>query len=164
MKDQGRFLWLGAGMIVGAIAAIAYFGPSKTIEAANDRYEDYVMCTGTVSGTVPVKNGVASQTDGVWLLDYRSGKLLATVIDRGRGHIIGWAQLDLVQEFGIQPRQNVHFLMTTGNLTYSQAALYVAETSTGRFGVYTLGLGPGTEAGVVIRRHDMGTFRGPPKR
>ena len=35
-------------------------------------------------------------TDGVWLLDYRAGKLLGTLIDRGLGKIIG----KMVEECG----------------------------------------------------------------
>jgi hypothetical protein len=100
-----------------------------------------------------------AQTDGVWLLDYRSGKLLGTVIDRNNGKIVGWAEVDLVSEFGIPPRQNVHFLMTTGNITQGQAALYVAEATTGKFGVYSMGPRPDNQPGVSIRRHDMVMFR-----
>src|SRR5207237_2117147 len=98
-------------------------------------------------------------TDGVWLLDYRSGKLLGTVIDRTIGKIVGWAEVDLVSEFGLAPRQNVHFLMTTGNISQGQAALYVAETTTGKIGVYTMGPRPDNQGGVVIRRHDLVLFR-----
>src|SRR5207237_7646858 len=102
-------------------------------------------------------------TDGVWLLDYRAGKLLGTVIDRTTGKIVGWAEVDLVTEFGIQPKQNVHFLMTTGSIAQGQAALYVAETTTGKFGVYTMGSDPnGQQTGMVIRKHDMGSFRNAP--
>jgi hypothetical protein len=162
MNDQGRMFWLGAGIVAGVIGAIVYLGPGRSVQAANDRYEDYVMCTGTVTGTIPVRSGVASQTDGLWLLDYRSGKLLGTVIDRVHGRIVGWAEMDLVREFGIAPRQNVHFMMTTGSLNYGQAALYVAETSTGRFGVYTMGPRMDGSLGVMIRRHDLSTFRAPP--
>jgi hypothetical protein len=115
------------------------------------------MCTGAV-GITP-----RAPTDGVWLLDYRSGKLLATVVDRSIGKIIGWADLDLVTEFGIQPRQNVHFLMTPGNIAQGQAALYVAETSSGKFGVYTMGPRLDGEPGVTIRRHDLSLFRQAPK-
>jgi len=98
-------------------------------------------------------------TDGVWLLDYRTGKLLGTVIDRAQGKIVGWAETDLVNEFGIPPRQNVHFLMTTGNIAQGQAALYVAETTTGKFGVYTMGPRVDGLPGVSIRRHDLVPFR-----
>ena len=111
-----------------------FFASSRPAEASNDRFEDYILCTGSVATAPNV------QSDGVWLLlDYRSGKLLGTVIDRNLGKIISWAEVDLVTEYGIQPRQNVHFLMTTGTITRGQAAVYLAETTTGRIGVYTMG-------------------------
>ena len=37
--------------------------------------------------------------------------------------------------------------MTTGMITQGQAALYVAETTTGKFGVYTMGMSAGSPAG-----------------
>jgi hypothetical protein len=153
MRDSGRFLWLTAGLVLGAVIAGLYLAPTHTALAANDRFEDYIMCTGAV-GITP-----RAPTDGVWLLDYRSGKLLGTVIDRSLGRIIGWAEVDLVNEFGIPPRQNVHFLMTTGNISQGQAALYVAETTTGKFGVYTMGPRADNLPGVTIRRHDLVMFR-----
>lgn len=118
------------------------------------------MCTGPVG--VNAGSIAKGQTDGVWLLDYRSGKLLGTVIDRGVGKIVGWAEVDLVTEFGVQPKQPVHFLMTTGNIAQGQAALYVAETTTGKFGVYSMGPPANAKAGIVIRRHDLVLFRQAP--
>ncbi len=156
MKDTGRFLWLTAGLLLGVVSAGVYFGQPRTVLAANDRFEDYIMCTGAV-GITP-----RAPTDGVWLLDYRTGKLLGTVIDRVQGKIVGWAELDLVSEFGIPPRQNVHFMMTTGNIAHGQAALYVAETTTGKFGVYTMGPRLDGQPGAAIRRHDLLSFRQAP--
>jgi hypothetical protein len=101
-------------------------------------------------------------TDGVWLLDYRAGKLLGTLIDRVNGKIIGWAEVDLVSEFNLPPRQNVHFLMTTGMIAQGQAALYVAETTSGKFAVYTMGQRPDGKPGVMIKKHDMVLFRAAP--
>ena len=75
------------------------------------------------------------------------------------GKILGWAEVDLVTEFGIPPRQNVHFLMTTGHISQGQSALYVAETSTGKFGVYTMAPRNDNQPGVVIKRHDLVLFR-----
>lgn len=155
MNDLGRLLWLALGLILGVTAAVVLVGASRPAEAANDRYEDYILCTG------PVAIAARAQTDGVWLLDYRSGRLLGTVIDRNMGKIISWAEVDLVSEFGIQPKQNVHFLMTTGTITLGQAAVYVAETTTGRMGVYTMGSRPDGRPGIAIRRHDMTVFRQP---
>jgi len=156
MKDSARLLWLVVGMVLGAVGIGLYLTSARTVQAANDRFDDYILCTGAVAVNP------RAPTDGVWLLDYRSGKLLGTVIDRNLGKIIGWAELDLVSEFGITPRQNVHFLMTTGNISQGQAALYIAETTTGKFAVYTMGPRPDSQPGVMIRRHDMVPFRQAP--
>lgn len=143
----------GLGVGVGAVVAVLWMGTPKPAQAAgNDRYDDYVMATGAVNINPKV------QADGVWLLDYKSGKLLATVIDKALGKIVGWAEVDLVSEFEIAPKQDVHFLMTTGWVSAGQSALYLAETTTGKFAVYTMGAGPGG-AGVVVRRHDLASFR-----
>jgi hypothetical protein len=154
MKDVGRFVWLAVGLVLGAVTVGAYLGQSKPAQAAcGDRFEDYIMCTGTVA-VAP-----NAPTDGVWLLDYRTGKLLGTVIDRLAGKIVGWAEVDLVTEFNIPPKTNVHFLMTTGQISAGQAALYVAETTTGKFGVYTMGPRQDAQPGFTIRRHDLVMFR-----
>jgi hypothetical protein len=164
MRDARRFLWLFTGIVLGVAGAGLYLLPSQPAQAANDRWEDYILCTGPVGilPTVGVGGAIPpAQTDGVWLLDYRAGKLLGTVIDRAQGKIAGWAEVDLVAEFGIGPRQNVHFLMTTGNVAQGQAALYVAETTSGKLGVYTMGARLDGQPGLGIRRHDLASFRQP---
>jgi hypothetical protein len=153
MKDTGRVLWLTVGLLLGGLGVGLFLNPSRQAQAANDRFEDYILCTG------PVTLNPRSPTDGVWLLDYRAGKLLGTLIDRTQGKILGWAEVDLVTEFGLPPRQNVHFMMTTGMIAQGQAALYVAETTSGKFGVYTMGPRPDNQAGVMIKRHDLVMFR-----
>ena len=157
MKDRGRLLWLVVGGLLGAIAVGLWLRQPTEARASNDRFEDYILCTGAVSVNPRIP------TDGVWMLDYRAGKLLGTVIDRNLGKIIGWAEVDLTTEFGLVPRQNAHFVMVTGQITQGQAALYVAETSTGKFGVYTMGIRPDGQQGVVINRHDMVLFHPTPK-
>jgi hypothetical protein len=137
----------------GVAAALFFFSPPRPAGAAsNDRYQDYIMATGAVSVNPRI------QTDGVWLLDYKSGKLLGTVIDRTQGKIVGWAEVDLTAEFGLQAKADVHFMMVAGYVTQGQSALYLAETTTGQFGVYTMG--PGADGnGISIRRHDITKFR-----
>ena len=157
MTDRHRLLWLAVGMLLGAAGVSVYFTQLPAARAANDRYEDYIMSTGPAA----VRPG--APTDGVWLLDYRAGKLLGTLIDRTRGKIVGWAEVDLVSEFGLPPRQNVHFLMTTGMIASGQAALYIAETTSGKIAVYTMGPRTDGQTGVMIRKHDMVPFRGQPK-
>jgi hypothetical protein len=153
MRDIRKWLAGLTGIGCGLVAAALLSSPPKTaVASSNDRYQDYVMCTGAVSVNPKVP------TDGVWMLDYRGGKLLGTVIDKTTGKISGWAEVDLVSEFSIAPKQDVHFMMTTGSIAQGQAALYVCETSTGKFGVYTMGANE-TGGGIQIRRHDMTTFR-----
>jgi len=145
--------WLLVGVVAGAVGATLMFrDPPRLVAAGNDRYQDYIICTSMAS------NNPKTPTDGVWLLDYRSGKLLGSIIDRTQGKIVGWAEMDLVTEFNIPPRQDVHFMMTTGNITAGQAALYIAEVNTGKFGVYSLGQS-GTGQGFAIQRHDQVPFR-----
>lgn len=154
MNDRRRWLWLGAGLLLGVLGAVWYAGLQPRAAAGNnDRYDDYVLCTGSVASTLK------SPTDGVWLLDYRAGKLLGTVIDRTAGKIVGWAELDLVTEFNLPPRQNVHFLMTTGQIGQGQSALYLAETTSGKFAVYSMGVNLSAQPQVFIRRHDLVLFR-----
>lgn len=154
MSDWGRLLWLAVGVVVGGVG-VGYVAWQPQAFAYSDRSEDYIICTGAVavSRTVPI--------EGVWLLDYKAGKLLGTIVNRGTGKVTGWAEMDLVSEFGLPPRQNVHFLMTTGMIANGQAALYLAETTSGKFGVYTMGVRPDGKAGVMIKRHDQVMFRKP---
>ncbi len=156
MKKSRQLLWLVVGLILGGLGVGGYLGHLPQVRAAsNDRYDDYILCTGLVQ---VIRN---VPTEGVWLLDYRAGKLLGTVVDRTAGKILGWAEVDLVTEFGLPPRQNVHFLMTTGLITGGQSALYIAETTSGKFGVYTMGMRPDGQPGILIKRHDLVLFRQP---
>jgi hypothetical protein len=156
MKDTGRLVWLCAGLVLGGLGTFLATGTTRVAQAAtHDRYDDFIMCTGPAS----LFPGVS--LDGLWLLDYKAGKLLGTIIDRQTGRITSWAEVDLVNEFGIQPKQNVHFMMTTGTIAQGQAALYVTETTTGKLGVYTMGPRPDRQPGVAIRRHDLVLFRQP---
>ncbi len=153
MKTVGKFVCASLGVAAGIVGTMFYLGqPRPLVAASNDRYQDNIMATGAVSLNPRI------QTDGVWLLDYRAGKLLGTVIDRTAGKIVGWAEVDLRTEFNLAAQQDVHFMMTTSYVTQGQSALYLAETSTGAFGVYTMGPG-GNGSGVTIRRHDMTKFR-----
>jgi len=143
------------GIVIGALGCWLAGGATRPVQAANDRHDNYVICTG-MSGVNP-----RSPLDGIWLLDYKQGKLLATIVDRTVGKVAGFAELDLIQEFGFGPNQNLNFMMTTGTITAGQAALYLVETTSGKFGVYTLGPNTSSGSGVSILRHDLTSFRKP---
>src|SRR5687767_12490819 len=97
MRATGIVGLLAIGVTLGVVGAALYLSQNRPAAAAsNDRYQDYIMATGAVSVNPRV------QTDGVWLLDYKAGKLLGTVIDRTQGKIVGFAEVDLTTEFGLQ--------------------------------------------------------------
>jgi hypothetical protein len=153
MRTALQALIAGLAAAAGVLVTLFIAGQARPVVAAsNDRHQDFIMATGAVSVSPKV------QTDGVWLLDYKAGKLLGTVIDRSQGKIVGWAEVDLRTEFALAAQADVHFMMTTGYITQGQSALYLAETSTGQFGVYTMGPGQNGN-GITIRRHDITKFR-----
>jgi len=154
MKSNSWVTAVVAGLIGGLVVVWTWREAPRSFAAGNDRYQDYIICTGMASMNARVP------TDGLWVLDYRSGKLLGTLINRETGKIVGWAETDLVTEFNIPPRQDVHFMMTTGNITAGQAALYIAEVQSGKIGVYTLGQTP--NGAIAILRQDQQFFRAPP--
>src|SRR5262245_52146025 len=153
MGGKSHYFSMLAGAGIGAWFCLTFLSSPRPLAAGNDRHENYIICTGA-SGVNP-----RSPLDGVWLLDYKQGKLLATLVDRTVGKMVGFSELDLTAEFGIAANQNVNFLMTTGTITTGQAALYLVETTTGKFGVYTLGPTTTNQAGVTILRHDLTSFR-----
>ncbi|MBI3744815.1 MAG: hypothetical protein HY261_11110 [Chloroflexi bacterium] len=155
MNDMGRIFWLGLGLALGVAGAICLRPASQPALAGNDRHEDYVIATG------PIALGQNVTSDGIWLLDYRAGKLLGTIVDRNLGKVVGWAEVDLVREFNIPPKQNVHFLMTTGTPIAGNTALYLTEINTGRFAVYTMSPRLDGTGAMLIRRHDATMFRQP---
>lgn len=156
MKNIARASWLIVGVALGIAATFWLRSAPQPVWAGNDRHEDYIITTG------PLKLGVNVTADGIWLLDYRAGKLLGTIVDPNLGKVVGWAEVDLVKEFNIPPKQNVHFLMTTGTPIAGNTALYLTEINTGQFGVYTMAPNINGLGGMAIRKHDRTLFRAPP--
>ncbi|QVL34647.1 hypothetical protein KIH39_12280 [Telmatocola sphagniphila] len=142
----------GTMVFGGSPPPFHHFTPQPAYASNGDRFQEYVMMSGAASFNPK------GQTDCLWLLDKKSNKLLATIIDRTNARIPGWTEVSLAQEFGVNEKNEPHFLMTTGMIAQGQAALYVVETNTGKIGVYTLG-GTSEAPGFVIRRHDLGSFR-----
>lgn len=154
MCEYGRLLCMLVGVVLGGVGMTLFVGRWHEARAgATDHSGDFILCTGSVTNIPGIP------TDGVWLLDYRTGELLATMIDRNTGKTMGWAQVNLLSEFGLHNHDNAHFLMTTGIITENQAALYVAETTSGKFGIYTMARRVGYVNGMVIKRHEISSFR-----
>jgi hypothetical protein len=153
MQKARRWYWMALGIMLGAAAAAYFTAEPRPAWAYNDRHEDYIMATGTIL------TGPGLTSDCVWLLDYRAGKLLGTIIERNSGQVQSWADVDLMTQFNLSPKQNVHVLMTTGQPLGGQSTLYITEITSGRFGVYSIGPKRDGRPGLDIFRHDLSSFR-----
>ncbi len=172
MKIRRTWMTVSAAMICGL--AIGWFFNSKqpVFAGSVDRYEDFIMATGPVNQSFVGNSGAGAagnnqffnaELDGVWVLDYKAGKLLASTINRQTGKMVTFGEVDLVREFEIAPRANVHFMMTTGVVVKGQSVLYLLETSTGKLGVYAMissaSSAPGVPDTIKISRTDMMNVR-----
>jgi len=135
---------LTVGMAVGVILSGSR-SPSL-IASSTDRSGESIVTTGAVM--IGYDEGLKVQIphEAVYLLDYKGGRLIATIpsFRKGAGPaklIDTFVERDLVADFkldlenGPKPR----FLMTTGGLgAYSAgwAPLYVFETVTGQLAIY----------------------------
>lgn len=143
------------GILLGVAGTLWLSAGPRPVYAYNDRQGDYVICTGAVGVTA------RSMLEGIWILDHSKGKLLGSIVDRTMGKVVGFAEVDLYQEFGLGTHASPKFMMTTGLIAQSQAALYVAETTTGKIAVYTMGPTSDGSPGVNVLRNDISTFRRP---
>jgi hypothetical protein len=148
-----KAFWTLVGIALGITGTMLLHRPTQTALAFNDRAKDYIMSTGQVT------LGVNQVADGIWILDYRAGKLLGAVVNRFTGQVSAWSEVDLVREFGIAPKQDVHFMMTTGAMIGGQTALYLTEINTGRFAVYTMMPPPNGQGSMIIRKHGASAYR-----
>lgn len=137
-------------LAVGLIAGVVVGGgrAPQLIAAGGDRSGDSIVATGPV--TIGYDEGLKVQIphEAVYLLDYRGGKLLASIPTFRKGigstqFVDSFVERDLAADFkldletGPRPR----FLMTTGGLgAYSAgwAPLYVFETVSHQLAIYRL--------------------------
>ncbi|HQR42892.1 MAG TPA: hypothetical protein PLX97_09415 [Gemmatales bacterium] len=165
MKTRRAWLSVSAALVTGV--ALGWFMNARQPAYAGgstDRHDDFVMATGPVNQTlVNSAQFQSAALDGLWVLDYKSGKLQASAINRKTGKMSGISEVDLVKEFEIAPRANVHFMMTTGSVIKGQSVLYLMETTTGKLGVYSMssdnGNSMGSQERILIRKHDMVSTR-----
>ena len=84
MKVWGRLLWLALGLCArhcrDAARSSMQIAPAL---AGTDHSQDYIITTGPITMGI----GPLGTADGIWMLDYRAGKLLGTVVDPNIGRI-----------------------------------------------------------------------------
>jgi hypothetical protein len=134
------------GLILGW--GLAHTPNPRLWAGGGDRSGESIVATGPILIRYDEGNKVQIPLEALYILDYKGGRLLATVpsLHQTAGHssYLGkFAERDLAADFkldldtGPRPR----FLMTTGSLgTYSGgwAPLFVFETTTNQIGIYRI--------------------------
>ncbi len=127
---------------------IGKFSSCGPCASAGDRSGEVLVATGPVLLRWDEGLKTAVPTDALYVLDYKGGRLMATVPtfqqSTNSTHVIEpFSERDLVADFkldldtGPRPR----FLMVTGSLGVNSAGwapLYVFETNTSQIGVYRM--------------------------
>jgi hypothetical protein len=144
-------LTLAIGLALGWGVAGARTGVLQA--HGGDRYDESILTAGPTFIRYNEASKVQVAQDGLYFLDYRSGKLLATIPtfrqSVGPARVLGsFAERDLVADFKIDVEAGVrpHFLMTTGSMSTGSsnaygdggAPLFVFESTTRKVAVYRL--------------------------
>lgn len=141
---QHRGVWLVAGLLLGA-AAVRWLGPNQVIlpltpahATATDRYDNFALATGPLDEDV----------EGVFILDFLTGDLKATVLSPQLGRFNAFYQRNIIQDLGIDPTKNPRYLMVTGVVNLRRGlgqtarpgacAVYIAELTTGKIAAYAI--------------------------
>jgi hypothetical protein len=140
-------LTLAIGAALGWVLAVVPRPATPRLHAGGgDRWGDTIVATGPILVRYDERLKAPLSQDAIYYLDYRAGRLYATVPSYQRSAnatrlIDSFAERDLVADFriNIEEGPRPHFLMTTGSLgTYSEgwAPLFVFETSTNQVATY----------------------------
>jgi len=125
---QSRFFWLTAGLLAGL--CVSYFWPHEPVEAAsNDRDSKFGIMTTPVGLNV----------EGVFVLDYLTGRLTGAVIDTSSGKFTHTYYRPVAADFNVDPKATPHYafvggrasLAGRGRITPASSVIYVAELSSG---------------------------------
>lgn len=127
-------VWLLVGLVLGVGATVFLQGPSS-YATATDHSEEFAIATGLIN----------SSLEGVYLLDFKAGSLLGTVMNQQNGEFQQFYKRDLTKDFVLNARSKPKFIMVTGLMEQARGAqvpinhvLYVAELNSGRLGAYVM--------------------------
>ena len=142
-KTLGSLL-LGVGIGL-AIGAVSFGVATRPLQAGggSDRAGESIVASAVVSSVYNPGTKTMIEQDGLFYLDYRSGRLLASVpelqTNGNSRHVLGgFAERDLVKDFRLEPGGAPKFLMTSGKLSEGWSPIFVFETTTGQAAVYRL--------------------------
>ena len=136
-------LVLGAGMLIGALVAVAPQGPARSLFP-----EIPLHASATVSSeTLAVATGlVDEEMEGLFVLDFLTGQLQCAVLNHRVARFNALFQTNVLKDLGVDPtKKRPQYLMVTGLTNFPRGSavarlglsvVYVVDANTGRFAAY----------------------------
>lgn len=130
---KSRMMWLTTGLVAGL--CISYFWPHEPVKAAsNDRDAKFGIMT----------TPVAINVDGVFVLDYLTGRMSGAVIEQNSGKFTHTYARSVAADFSVDPKATPHYafvggraaLAGRGGVSPATSVIYVGELSSGKVMAY----------------------------
>ena len=132
MTNQSA-VWLLTGLVFGVCIALFFHGqPAQA--TATDHQDDFAIATGPISG----------ELEGVYILDFKTGLLQGTVMNRQTGKFQHFYKRELASDFSLTTKGKPKFIMVTGVMQSAKASvpigsvLYVSELTSGKLAAYVM--------------------------
>lgn len=129
-------VWVVVGVILGTVATLM-LQARPTFATATDHADDFAVATAFLEEGLEI----------VYILDYRTGRLVSTALNRQTAQFLPLAERNLAQDFALptgRAASKPKFVMVTGIAELASRsgvpvrhALYVAELNSGRLCAYT---------------------------
>ncbi|HUG91164.1 MAG TPA: hypothetical protein VML55_10035 [Planctomycetaceae bacterium] len=134
---RSRGVWLAVGVVAGL--ALAWVWPHEPLAArATDRDARFAMTT------IPVRDitisGFRDNLDGVFVLDFLTGRLTGAVLNNKTGQFFHFYGRNVAADFNVDPNAgNPAYAIVTGNtglssqrgVTFANGTIYIGEMNSG---------------------------------
>jgi hypothetical protein len=145
-----RWVWLTAGLVGGL--CVSYFWPHEPAMAETaDRAAKFGLMTCPVQ---PGVAGIAPELEGVFVLDYLTGRLQGAVLSPKNGKFTHFYFRNVAADFQVNPNTDASYAMVAGRnqlqankVPLATSVIYVAELASGKVAGYVF---PYAEARGVV--------------
>ena len=137
-------VWLLTGLILG-IGLVVFLQGHPVQATATDHHDEFAIATGHLTADL----------EGVYILDFKTGTLLGSVMNRQAGKFQNFYKRELAADFGLTGRVKPKFIMVTGAMQSALAqvpinhVLYVAELNSGKLQAYYMPYRGETRSGTT---------------
>lgn len=149
---------LALGLVIGILASDR--SPRVVLARGSDRAGESTVTTGTIATIYNPVTKTSVQQDAVYLLDYKSGRLLAAIPEmrttgQSRSLLGPFSERDLVKDFQIAPGGTPKFMMTTLMTPEGWEPILVFEATTNQVASYRLETNPASNNTSVAPKFEL---------